>query len=477
MGIPSYFSYVLKNHNKIIKRLSQTRCHELYIDANSIIYDVVHADTTNIYDGVYAKIMELIHKLNPEFTYIAFDGVAPLAKMKQQKQRRYKSWLTKQIIPSNSWNTNAITPGTQFMNELDVFLASKFKSSTILFSGTNEAGEGEHKIMDYMRRNNSNKNAMIYGLDADLIMLGLLHLKVNPNVFLYRETIHFSYLKQIDPKEDYTFNINEMALQISDLLSLPQQTAVDNYCFMCFLFGNDFMPHFASLNIRNNGIPYLIEVYNKHQYILVEGTKINWSNFKLLCLELSKTEEERIKENVKWKKAIKITPLDKTEELNIIPLKDMGRETYISLHPDKYYNVLFGQGEEQPCLNYLKMLEWTWNYYHGNCKDHYICYEFNHAPLFKSIINYIPCFNEEVLVTNKTPPPIALSQLIYVLPYPDFHLIPVNVDTVIKKFPNLKETDFQIHYDFCKFFWEAHVEFNYLPFKELNQTCVKLFTI
>ena len=90
MGIPSYFSYVLKNHTKIIKRLSQTKCNELYIDANSIIYDVVHENTSNIYSDVFLKIMSIVNKLKPEFTYVAFDGVAPLAKMKQQKQRRYK---------------------------------------------------------------------------------------------------------------------------------------------------------------------------------------------------------------------------------------------------------------------------------------------------------------------------------------------------------------------------------------------------
>ena len=125
MGIPSYFNYVLKNHTKIIKRLNQHNCHELFIDANSIIYDVVKQSEENINQRVYDSILELIHKLKPTFTFVAFDGVAPLAKMKQQKQRRYKSWVTKQIIPSNNWNTNAITPGTTFMNDLDIFLNEK----------------------------------------------------------------------------------------------------------------------------------------------------------------------------------------------------------------------------------------------------------------------------------------------------------------------------------------------------------------
>jgi len=478
MGIPSYFNYVLKNHTKIIKRLNQHKCHELFIDANSIIYDVVKQSEENINQRVYDSIIELINKLNPSFTFVAFDGVAPLAKMKQQKQRRYKSWVTKQIIPSNHWNTNAITPGTTFMNELDIFLEGKFKKSipNVLFSGTNVQGEGEHKIMEYIR-NNKNKNCsnqMIYGLDADLIMLGLLHLKYNENLFLYRETKHFSYLKHIDINTDYVFNMNEMANQISEFIEMPKEDAINNYCFLCYLFGNDFLPHIPSLNIRNNGIQYLLELYklNKKEYMLIKDDKIQWGPFKKLCIELSKTENERIQTNIIWKRNLKTTPLNKEEELNNLPIKDMIRENYLSLHLDKYYKILFGQGPEQPCKNYLKMLEWTWSYYSGVCKDHYICYEFNVAPLFKDIIDYIPCFNEELLEYNKTPPPISLAQLIYVLPYQDFHLVPVDTSKVINKFPILTDTQFKIHYDFCKFFWESHVEFNYISFNELNVFCV-----
>jgi len=140
MGIPSYFSYVLKNH-KIIKKLIDVKCTSVFLDANSIIYDVIHEneidsvneinrkcdENNDIYDKIYNKIMNIVDKLGATFVFVAFDGVVPLAKMKQQKQRRYKSYITKKILKTNKWNTNAITPGTKFMNDLDDYLSSRFK--------------------------------------------------------------------------------------------------------------------------------------------------------------------------------------------------------------------------------------------------------------------------------------------------------------------------------------------------------------
>ena len=43
MGIPSYFSYIIKNHSNIIKPLNQydIRVTHFYLDCNSIIYDVI----------------------------------------------------------------------------------------------------------------------------------------------------------------------------------------------------------------------------------------------------------------------------------------------------------------------------------------------------------------------------------------------------------------------------------------------------
>ena len=462
MGIPSYFSYVVKNHSRIIKRLQEIKCHQLYIDANSLIYEVVHETQEDIYEKVYQKILNLMNKLNPEFTFVAFDGVAPLAKMKQQKQRRYKSYISKQIIPNTKWNTNAITPGTTFMNELDTYLSARFTTDAVVFSGSNQVGEGEHKIMEYMRQHNCTKNQFIYGLDADLIMLGLLHLKHNENVYLYRETCHFSYLKGIRAEEDYVFSMKDMATQIHEY-----GISVDNYCFMCFLFGNDFMPHFPSLNIRNDGIPYLLEVYQRLNVPLIENG-INWNAFRKLCIELSHTEEERIKVNIEWKQKLKVYPLTAEDELNYLPVKDRTSEEYLYKNMNQYYPLLFQQDEINPCKNYLEMLDWTWSYYNGICKDYYKMYEFSHAPLFKSLVKFIPCFDEVVLKVNPQPPPLALTQLIYVLPYQDYHLVPIDTKQVVQTFPNLSELYFPIHYEFCKFFWESHVSFNYLNIKDIN---------
>ena len=45
MGIPSYFSYIVKNHSDIIQKFSKNELvvNNLYLDCNSIIYDVVHS--------------------------------------------------------------------------------------------------------------------------------------------------------------------------------------------------------------------------------------------------------------------------------------------------------------------------------------------------------------------------------------------------------------------------------------------------
>jgi 5'-3' exoribonuclease 1 len=138
--------------------------------------------------------------------YMAIDGVAPRAKLNQQRSRRFRSAkdmqdatkdLKKDQQSSDDGSTNGgvfdsncITPGTEFMAKVSetikYFIRKKVKEDplwrnlTIIFSGQEIPGEGEHKIMDHIRQMKSqpgyqpNTRHCIYGQDADLIMLGLV---------------------------------------------------------------------------------------------------------------------------------------------------------------------------------------------------------------------------------------------------------------------------------------------------------------
>jgi 5'-3' exonuclease len=136
MGIPSYFSYIIKNYKNIVfglKKMKESgiQIDNLYMDCNSIIYDAISNVVfdenieNNIIKNVVENIETYIQLIKPKKTvFIAFDGVAPLAKMKQQKTRRYKTYFMSKIDLLNDnktaekWNTSKITPGTEFMNKL-----------------------------------------------------------------------------------------------------------------------------------------------------------------------------------------------------------------------------------------------------------------------------------------------------------------------------------------------------------------------
>ena len=378
MGIPNYFYHVLTNHTSIIQKLEFHSIHNLYLDSNSIVYDCVYENDGivtsyhDLYQNVYESILRIIQITKPtNKAFISFDGVVPMAKMIQQKQRRYKSRLTKEILnkKSESWNTNNITPGTKFMNGLDKFMIEKFKNNKkIIYSGSNEAGEGEHKICNYIREHysaskNSNINHCIYGLDADLIMLGLLLTKFGHNVVLYRETKHFEYIPKINKNENYLFLLNRMALQISRIMQCSDiQMAVSNYILLCFLCGNDFLPHFASINIRNDGIHQIIDVYHtlSNKELVKKNNELIWRNINELMVKLSHNETDNIINNIQWKieKSKRVRAKTYEEKLNALPLKDMDDEIYLLHNIDKFNEMIFhNQSISKVCRNYLEMFE------------------------------------------------------------------------------------------------------------------------
>jgi len=528
MGIPSYFSYIVKNHSSIIRKFNknQLRVNNLYLDANSIIYDCVHkidftsiveSDIVTIQNAVFHKIDEYISLLNPDSNiYIAFDGVAPTAKLEQQRQRRYKSRVQNELAKAiykgtkpDAWNTASITPGTNFMASLNTSLRKRFNDATkynvknLILSPSDRFGEGEHKLFEYIRKfpeQHNEQNTVIYGLDADLIMLAINHLPVSKNIYLFRETPHFiqSISSDLLPNETYLMDIPELAkaivMEMNPPLEEPNRkegfapllSKVGDYIFLCFFLGNDFMPHFPSVNIRTGGVDKMMNAYKATiggtDEFLTNGKQINWKNVRKIVQHLATLEEQHFKtESALREKRERYhlpdeTPEDKIKKFDALPTYERVIEKYIDPKTpnwqSRYYKGLFDISiddvrKKQICVNYLEGLEWNMKYYTSGCPDWKWCYHYNYPPLFEDLLKYIPFFDTEFIETKPPAPVSELTQLSYVSPKESLYLLPPKLHERLIQ-TNWYKSDCDVVWAYCRYFWEAHVMLPEIDIDELE---------
>ncbi|SBT76951.1 exonuclease, putative [Plasmodium ovale] len=213
-GIPRMYkwltSYYPTVREELITEKKQKEVDIFYIDMNGVIHHCTHAnkdelplyDEHELFSNILQYLKNLFFLIKPKrLVYIGVDGVSPKAKMNQQRKRRFLS-LFKVNDTSNTgnvFNPNCITTGTDFMYKINLSLNKWFKILVkkrvfpfdVIFSGSDVPGEGEHKILKFIRENCNRDGAFkqynhcIYGLDADLIMLSLVtHLN---SIFILRD--------------------------------------------------------------------------------------------------------------------------------------------------------------------------------------------------------------------------------------------------------------------------------------------------
>ena len=454
MGIPYYFYSLTQKYNNIISNNKPTGLDLYCIDFNGIIHNVAQDIIKNysnpvndsgnsndiieneIIEGVWVRIKYYIDNYKATKYIICADGVAPLAKMFQQRKRRYLT-IYKNILDNVNivWDTNAITPGTLFMEKLNTYIRRNINDdrnkNKIIYCGSDECGEGEHKIFKMIKDAPIDDKIIIHGLDADLIILSLMSRK--ENIYLMRE--------MKDPHTNNTvynyLNIKELRKAILCELKTnwdinfeyEENDLIETYCTACSILGNDFIPHLLTIELKNNGIDTLLSATKrsiKTNGLLVNNGVINHNCLIDIFKDLANTEDEdihRICERYIKKRHPdnKSTPSDYYGLKNKDPLINT-----IYNSPNKwrqeYYRIIFDNNISidstvmfNACNNYIKGIYWVYSYYKGMDIDCEWYYPYNYPPTIKDILNH-SIANEVPILNNNNNFVPSYIQLLIVLP-------------------------------------------------------------
>ena len=189
----------------------------------------------------------------------------------------------------------------------------------IIYSGHSTPLEGEHKILQHIRKCRAsklyrpNQRHCMVGQDADLIMLGLV--THEPHFTILREVITFT------KKPPKTGNVTVPDLDVSGVkfqllhLSvlreyievefsrrhqgppLDRERLVDDFVFLTFLVGNDFIPHIPSMDIAENAFDIIFNAYKSLQssgqvgYIVENGEIGDYDRLEKLFAIIGAQEE------------------------------------------------------------------------------------------------------------------------------------------------------------------------------------------
>jgi len=436
MGIPFYFVSLIKAHKTIVSRVrTRLEPNVLAIDFNCLIHTYMD-DARPIESILEALATLLADTCTPRnHLYIAMDGLVPYAKIVQQRYRRFR------IAEGNPvFDRNQISPGTPYMKELDVAVRARFPQ--VIMSSTDLPGEGEHKLFEWLKTlpATERSNTVIYGLDADLILLSLAQERLC-SLSLLRENQNFQ-----SKAEGYsTLNISDLARKLP---MNPQQYVA--LCVLCF--GNDFMPPVGMFSLRENGHDRAIECYRQagEPDLLTAGGRQAF-------LQTAQTQEMKFYTE-------RVRTRDKPAEKAIFSADGRHFEARYNLH------ILDGTTNIAQVVGaFWKTFHWTLHYFCENeCLDWNWVYPYPESPLVQQLVRY-----EEIPVqwSAEEPKFTVTKQLQFILPHDSLRRAKKRV-----AFPDEmynEETDTRIAW-MRRYAWECEPRIS-LPLSTEEMTSVQSF--
>jgi 5'-3' exoribonuclease 1 len=531
MGIPKFWSWLNRNYYSNIKKLKNKETFDKHnIDIDNLMIDlngVFHNSTQKIYKygnfkenrsllrkisttnmdkqievfvDITKQIDEIFNIVKPKKSLIlCIDGPAPVSKGFQQRSRRFRSIIEKKKDTNQTFDSNCVSPGTIFMDYLskyiDWFIKKKlseddnWKHIEIIFSNEKVPGEGEAKILNYVRLyGNISESYCLHGLDADLIMLGLCsHF---PNFYILRDDMYDNNNKF------FIIHIGKLYSNLSENMrweenddkktSFKTRNSINDFVFICFMIGNDFLPHVPSLEIIEGGIDVMIDIYKKvgKQYgHLTKCKKDNSVIFRKKSLQqflFLVGENEKSMLDIKLSKKKEYFP-DLILEKNSTYINNR-YELDIKQYKSDYYSHNFNiQNFDIQKLSheYIDGMQWVLSYYTKGVPHWKWFFPYHYAPFASDMCNYINSYKRKNYLPSSPSEPFF--QLLSILPPESKSLLPIQFSTILnysysplsKFFPS----KFTIDTSGKKNDWEGIVLLPFLDFVLLDKEYSKIIKL
>jgi 5'-3' exonuclease len=401
-----------------------------------------------VFEDVCMTIDKVFNIVKPRKKLIlCVDGPAPLSKQNQQRQRRFMSALEKETDTNRTFDSNCLTPGTKFMDYLtkyiDWYIRKKMSDDNsdwskieVIFSNEKAPGEGEHKLINFIRKyGNKEESYCIHGMDADLIMLSLgTHI---PKFWILREEPMSSSF------EFYVIDIGNVRRGMGEIMcwndsksekKYDVESAINDFIFMCFTVGNDFLPHIPGIEIIEGGIDFMLDVYKNTCEIYghitrntSKGIRFRRKSLKAFLGTVSQYEKGVLQDKLSHKDVFFPDHLLETNSKIVEGKYDLN----ISQYREDYYktNLPDAKDMEKLCHDYLEGMQWVMTYYTQGVPNWKWRFPYHYAPFAHTIAENVSTFSfKDYPVTTPTVPFI---QLLSVLPPKSAGLLPAPLDDLL----------------------------------------------
>lgn len=430
-----YCQYVFKYGDKKFKNRVESKIDSLSFEKKIEF----------IYERFYFRIKSLANRTGASTILIAMDGVAPLCKQTQQRQRRF-------VSSPGVFDSNMISCGTEFMQNLTFYvlkaLEKKDIKGRVIFSPHTYPGEAEHTIMTFIRKlpekERKEKKHLFYSPDGDIIMLCLLseidkiliyksELDIYGDDKLYVNTtitnmngVRAEFLRTLVNNDRYFIENN---IKFDDF---ENRLCIREFVLLGFLVGNDFLPRLQAFYDVEDGLDIILDTYKnflkeqvpRRRLLTPSGDNINFENLVSFLKYLQKNEADYIYMRTKKVQKYNKKPIEVEEKLKdnllhrFIVLDRLNYAHYMEAYKLKH-NI---RNPEKLAKDYLKGMYFVFKYYTHEIPCYKWRYEHHYPPFLFDLAQVRP--KEIDTSFEQAPPTDAFIQLMHILPPWSANLLP-----------------------------------------------------